>query len=131
MLFYGAAALGMGILCAGLSGNIAFAAAFLVGLGMGAEVETMGYMISRYFGLRAFGTAYGHAFGAFMISGAAGVTLMGVGYDHFHSYAVPLAGFCVAMIVVVLLLMRLGPYEFGAEPLPIAPITPSQLPNET
>ena len=100
ILFYGAATLGIGILCAGLSGNIAFVAAFLVGLGMGAEVETMGYMISRYFGLRAFGTAYGHTFGAFMISGAAGVTLMGVGYDHFHSYAGPLAGFCAAMILV-------------------------------
>jgi len=131
MLFYGAAALGMGILCAGLSGNIAFAAAFLVGLGMGAEVETMGYMISRYFGLRAFGTAYGHAFGAFMISGAAGVALMGAGYDHFHSYAAPLAGFCGAMLLVLILLTRLGPYEFGVEPEAIAPIQPAELPSES
>jgi hypothetical protein len=97
---------------------------------MGAEVETMGYMISRYFGLRAFGIAYGHAFGAFMISGAAGVTLMGVGYDHFHSYAVPLAGFCGAMILVLILLTRLGPYGFGVEPETIPPIEPAQLPSE-
>ena len=67
ILFYGATALGMAILCAGRIGNVALAASFLVGLGMGAEVETMGYMISRYFGLLAFGTAYGHAFAAFMI----------------------------------------------------------------
>jgi len=131
ILFYGGAALGMGILCVGLSGNIAFVAAFLVGLGMGAEVETMGYMISRYFGLRAFGTAYGHAFGAFMISGAAGVTLMGAGYDHFHSYAAPLAGFCAAMILVLILLARLGPYEFGVETESILPIEPAQLPSES
>ena len=58
ILFYGATALGMAILCAGNSGTIAFVASFLVGCGIGAEVETMGYMISRYFGLRAFGTAY-------------------------------------------------------------------------
>ena len=59
ILFYGATTLGMAILWAGSSGTPALAATFLVGLGMGAEVETMGYMISRYFGLRAFGTAFG------------------------------------------------------------------------
>lgn len=129
ILFYGGAALGMAILSAGISGDIAFVAVFLVGLGTGAEVETMGYMISRYFGLRAFGTAYGYAFGAFMISGAAGVTLMGAGYDHFHSYAVPLAGFSGAMILVLILLARLGPYEYGVEPGTILSTDPAQLPS--
>ncbi|HEX2970681.1 MAG TPA: MFS transporter, partial [Tepidisphaeraceae bacterium] len=85
ILFYGATTLGMGILCGGSAGTLALFGAFLSGLGMGAEVEVMGYMISRYFGLRAFGSAYGHAFGAFMISGALGVLLMGAGYDRFHS----------------------------------------------
>jgi MFS family permease len=131
IVFYGTAAVGMGILCAGIGGNVAFVAAFLVGLGMGAEVETMGYMISRYFGLRAFGTAYGHAFGAFMISGAAGVTLMGAGYDHFHSYAAPLAGFCAAMILVLILLTRLGPYAFGVEAETIPAMEPVQVPSES
>jgi predicted MFS family arabinose efflux permease len=131
ILFYGGTALGMGILATGTGGNIAFVAAFLVGLGMGAEVETMGYMVSRYFGLRAFGTAYGHVFGAFMIAGAAGVTLMGAGYDHWHSYALPLAGFCGAMILVLVLLTRLGPYEFGVEPEMLAAMEPAQVPSES
>jgi MFS family permease len=113
ILFYGATTLGMAILCAGNSGTPALAASFLVGLGMGAEVETMGYMISRYFGLRAFGAAYGHAFGAFMLAGAAGVLLMGEGFDRFHSYTVPLAAFCGAMVLTLLLLSRLGPYRYG------------------
>lgn len=131
ILFYGGTALGMGILATGTGGNIAFVAAFLVGLGMGAEVETMGYMVSRYFGLRAFGTAYGHVFGAFMIAGAAGVTLMGAGYDHWHSYTLPLAGFCGAMILVLVLLTRLGPYEFGVEPEVLAAMEPVQVPSES
>lgn len=114
ILFYGATALGIGILCAGTSGPLALVASFLVGLGMGAEVESMAYMITRYFGLAAFGTAYGHAFGAFMLSGAAGVFLMGAGYDRFHSYTVPLAGLCGAMVLALILLTRLGPYRFGA-----------------
>ena len=116
ILFYSATALGIAILCSGISGNLALAAAFLVGLGMGAEVETMGYMISRYFGLHAFGTAYGFAFAAFMISGSAGVLLMGAGYDRFHSYTVPLAVLGVAMVLALILLTRLGQYRFGVEP---------------
>ncbi len=128
ILFYGATALGLAMLWAGGSGTPALAASFLIGLGMGAEVETMGYMISRYFGLRAFGTAFGLVFGAFMLAGAAGVLLMGAGYDRFHSYTVPLAAFCAAMLLALLLLSRLGPYRYGAtrevspplEPVPVS-----------
>ena len=44
----------------------------------------MGFMISRHFGLVAFGAAaYGVAFCAFMISGSAGVFLMGAGTTAF------------------------------------------------
>jgi predicted MFS family arabinose efflux permease len=113
MLFYGASAVGMATLLTGASGNMALAAAFLVGLGMGAEVELIGYMLSRYFGLRAFGSAFGHAFGAFMLAGAAGTLLMGAGFDRTHSYTAPLAGFCIAMVFALGLLTRLGPYRYG------------------
>jgi cyanate permease len=129
IVFYGLAALGMAILCVGNSGNAALAASFLVGLGMGAEVETMGYMISRYFGLAAFGTAYGHAFGAYMLSGAAGVLLMGAGYDRFHSYTLPLAGFCGAMVLTLILLTRLGPYRYGVESEANQTMEPIQVPS--
>ena len=113
MLFYGASAVGMATLWAGVSGNMALAAAFLIGLGMGAEVEVMGYMLSRYFGLRAFGSAFGHVFGAFMLAGAAGTLLMGVGFDLTHSYTAPLACFCIAILLSLGLLTRLGPYRYG------------------
>jgi MFS family permease len=129
ILFYGATALGMAILCAGNAGNIALVASFLIGLGIGAEIETMGYMISRYFGLASFGAAYGHAFGAYMLSGAAGVLLMGAGYDHFHSYTVPLAVFCVAILITLLLLTRLGPYRYGVETEPNRPIQSMEIPS--
>jgi MFS family permease len=129
ILFYGATAVGMAILSAGNIGNIALVASFLVGCGMGAEVETMGYMISRYFGLRAFGTAYGHAFGSYMLAGAAGVLLMGAGYDRFHSYTVPLAGFCGAMLVTLILLTRLGPYRYGVEAESDQPMKPLEVPS--
>jgi MFS family permease len=129
ILFYSATALGIAILCTGTKGTLALVAAFLVGLGMGAEVESMGYMTSRYFGLAAFGTAYGHAFGAFMIAGAAGVYLMGAGYDRFHSYTVPLAGLGAAMVLALILLTRLGPYRYGVEAETIQAIKPIEVPS--
>jgi MFS family permease len=129
ILFFGATALGISMLCAGINGNLALVASFLVGLGMGAEVESMGYMISRYFGLHAFGTAYGHAFGAFMISGSAGVLLMGAGYDRFHSYTVPLAALCVAMVLALILLTRLGQYRYGVEPETNQSMKPLDVPS--
>jgi MFS family permease len=116
IFFYGATALGIIMLWAGFDGNLALVASFLAGLGMGAEVETMGYMISRYFGLRSFGTAYGCAFAAFMISGSTGVLLMGFGYDRFHSYTVPIGALGVAMILALILLTRLGQYQYQPEP---------------
>jgi MFS family permease len=129
MLFYGATTVGIAILCGAHLGSVALFASFLVGLGMGAEVESMGYMVSRYFGLRVFGTAYGYTFAAFMISGSAGVLLMGLGYDRFHSYTVPLAGFCAAMVVALALLTRLGPYRYGVEAETNQPTKPQQVPS--
>jgi MFS family permease len=115
IFFFGASATGMALLWMGSAGNIALAAAFLVGLGMGAEVDIIGYMVSRYFGLRAFGTAFGYSFGAFVLAGAVGTLLMSAGFDWTHSYTVPLAWFFAAMVVAIGLLTRLGPYRYAAE----------------
>jgi hypothetical protein len=90
----------------------------------------MAYMITRYFGLAAFGTAYGHAFGAFMIAGSAGVFLMGAGYDRFHSYTVPLACLCGAMVLALVLLATLGPYRYGVEAKPTHSIEPMEVPTD-
>ncbi len=41
---------------------------------------------------------------------------MGAGYDRFHSYTVPLGALGAAMVLALILLTRLGPYRYGAEP---------------
>jgi MFS family permease len=128
MLFFGATTVGLAMLSTGMHGDLTLLAAFLVGLGTGAEVETLGFMISRYFGLRSFGTAYGVAFGAFMTAGSVGVLLMGAGYDHFHSYTIALLGLTAAMVATLLLLALLGPYRFVAEPRHESP-APLELPD--
>lgn len=77
--FFCGAAAGIGVLLFGATGKIALGAAFLIGMGMGAEGDIIAYSLSRYFGLKAFGTAYGYAFGTFVLAGAFGTLLMGVG----------------------------------------------------
>lgn len=112
MCFSGGAALGTVLLLLG-HGAAAFAGALLVGLGMGAEGDLIAYLTSRYFGLKAFGELYGYAFGIFVLAGACGALLMGIGFDKTGSYTVPLLGFLAAIIVAVILFGRLGPYRYG------------------
>src|SRR5581483_1612304 len=52
--FFCGATLGLLLMWTAVTGTAAFVAAFLVGLGMGAEGDIIAYLISRYFGLRAF-----------------------------------------------------------------------------
>ncbi|MDQ6827074.1 MAG: MFS transporter [Candidatus Eremiobacteraeota bacterium] len=111
-LFFGGAALGIALLWAGSSTYVAFLAALLVGMGMGAEVDIIAYLTSRYFGMRALGTAFGVGFGSYVLAGAVGVYLIGAGFDATHSYSIPLAGFFIAMLLAIALLFRLGPYRY-------------------
>ena len=78
---------------------------------MGAEGDIIAYLVSRYFGLRAFGEIYGYAFAAFTLGGVVGPLLMGVGFDSMGSYRLVLGVFVVATLIAAGLMTRLGPYR--------------------
>jgi cyanate permease len=107
------AAIGMLMLWTGRGAASALTAAFLVGLAMGAEIDIVAFLMSRYFGLRSLGTCVAVGFGGFILAGGIGVFLMGAGFDATGSYALPLAGFSIAMVVAALLMTGLGPYRFA------------------
>jgi MFS family permease len=109
--FFGAAALGIGLLWLGTT-TLAFAGAFLVGLGLGAEVDIIAYLTSRYFGLRAFGQIYSWAFAAFALAGALGPLIMGASFDRTGSYRGALVTFLAVTLVAGVLMTRLGPYRY-------------------
>jgi len=111
LCFFCGAALGLLLLWSGVTGTVAFIAAFLVGLGMGAEGDIIAYLISRYFGLRAFSEIYGYAFGAFTLGGVFGPLLMGKGFDATGSYNLGLGVFVVATLLAAGLMTQLGPYR--------------------
>lgn len=112
MCLFGAAACGIALLRTGAESGLLFPAVFLIGLGMGAEVDIIAYLVGRYFGLRAFGEVYGYAFASYVLAGALGPWLMGVGFDRFASYGSILVGFLLATLLAVVLMSRLGPYRF-------------------
>jgi MFS family permease len=114
ILLFSGVAVGISLLWTGAGGTLALLAAFLVGLGMGAEADIIAYLTSRYFGLRSFGEIYGYLFASFTLAGALGPVLMGVGFDHLGSYRAPLLFFLAATLVATALLTRLGPYVYRA-----------------
>jgi MFS family permease len=122
---FAASGLGIALLLLG-NGPTAFAGAFLVGLGLGAEVDLIPYLTSRYFGLLDFGKVYSSAFAAFALAGALGPLIMGTGFDRTGSYRDPLIFFLVAVVVAAVLMTRLGPYRFRApQPLEIQRFLPA------
>lgn len=97
LMFAGVAG-GLALLIAGMG----YPAAVLVGLGLGAEIDVMPYLVSRYFGMRSFGEIYGLIFASFTVGIAAGPYLMGAGFDATRSYTMPLIGLVGLMAVVIL-----------------------------
>lgn len=100
-------ALGVATLLASSDPALTTFGAVLVGLGLGAEVDLIGYLQSRYFGLRAFGQIYGYLFAVFTVGTGLGPFVMGATYDAFGSYRPALMGFVCVLGCAAWLLLRL------------------------
>ena len=111
-LLFAAVAIGIAFLGLGHAIWSACIAAVLVGLGIGAEVDIIAYLTSRYFGLRSYGAIFGWIWAVFGVSGGLGAYLMGFGFDKTGSYVVPLSGFFCASLAATLLIATLGPYRY-------------------
>lgn len=106
-------ALGVLVLLSSADPKVTAAGAVLVGLGLGAEVDLIGYLQSRYFGLRAFGQVYGYLFAIFTVGAAIGPFVMGATFDVFGSYRPTLMAFFVVLAgaaVAMLQMPRAYPY---------------------
>jgi len=109
-------ALGVLVLLSSADAKVTAAGAVLVGLGLGAEVDLIGYLQSRYFGLRAFGQVYGYLFAIFTVGAALGPFLMGATFDMFGSYRPTLMAFFVVLLGAALAMLRMPrAYPYPAE----------------
>lgn len=101
---------GLAMLALGASGATAFAASLLIGLGIGAELDFMSYLVSRYLGQRAYGRIYGLMYAAFAMGASVGPIVMGCIRDARGSYDVALWILCIATIIALIPFSRLGSY---------------------
>jgi MFS family permease len=108
--FFLSAALGVLLLAADLS---PFYGTMLCGLGIGAEVDLMAFLVSRYFGIRAFGAIYGLMFAIFSFGVGLGPFLMSAAHDFMHSYVPAMIVFEFALLAAISLLLPLGRYRFA------------------
>ena len=103
-------------LAGGASGTSAIVAAGFVGLLVGAEIDVLGFVVKRYFGLRRYGTIYGVLFAVFQLGGAIGVLAIGRMREASGDYTGGLLALAAACVGAALLFALLGPYRFGHEP---------------
>jgi MFS family permease len=94
-------------------------AAALIGVGAGGEAAITPYLLTRYFGLRAFSTLYGLTWTFYAAAGATGPVILGRAFDATGSYTsllVVLAG-ALALAATMNLLLPKYPSS-SALPLP-------------
>jgi MFS family permease len=72
-------------------------AAALIGVGAGGEAAITPYLLTRYFGLRAFSTLYGLTWTFYAAAGAIGPVILGRAFDSTGSYASLLAILAAAL----------------------------------
>ena len=90
-------------------------AAALIGIGAGGEAATTPYLLTRYFGLRAFSTLYGLTWTFYAAAGAIGPVILGQAFDATGSYASLLVILAAALGVAAVtnLLLPSYPESFG------------------
>jgi MFS family permease len=93
--------------------DLAIGAALLIGFAMGAEVDLIAYLVSRYFGLRHFGVINGCGYAAYNAGAAISPFLIGTLFSLTGTYALALeitAGLCA---LAGLSLLTLGAYPLS------------------
>jgi MFS family permease len=101
------AAMGLFLLARANSFPAGCLGAGLIGIGAGGEAAITPYLLTRYFGLRAFATLYGLTWTFYAAAGAIGPVILGRAFDSTGSYAsllVALAG-ATALAAAILLLL--------------------------
>jgi hypothetical protein len=86
-VFFAAPILGVVLLVVGAGSGVApYVAAVLIGLALGAEMDLMAFIVSRYFGLKSFGEIFGYLFAIFSLGASVGPIAMGMSFDLTGSY---------------------------------------------
>lgn len=101
--------------CLLLTGEITYATALaaivMISLAAGMEVDLMGYLIARYFGMRAYSGLFGTIYVAFMLGAGFGPLLFGHMFDTRSNYDAVLLVAAASLAAGALMLLTLGRYR--------------------
>lgn len=87
-----------------------YGAVVMVGLGQGAEIDIVAFMIARYFGLRSYATIYALSTVAISLGIALGASLIGRAYDYFGDYDAAIAAASASFALAAVLYLMMGRY---------------------
>lgn len=109
--------IGASLLLLTLHGSLpaAAAAVLITGLTLGAELDLVAYLTSRYFGLQNFGLLFGTIGGLITLAGALTPLAMNMVYDSTASYAGALWAYLPICLVSAALFLSLGAYPKPGE----------------
>ena len=94
-----------------LSYGTALLSVVLLGVAAGMEYDLLAYLVSRYFGIRAYAGIYGCLYAFFASGSGFGPALFGWAYETTGTYNAALYGAMWAFIGCSLGLLLLGPYR--------------------
>jgi MFS family permease len=113
-VFFAGMIVGIGTLATAQTVHAALFATIMLGLGLGVEADLVGFLVSRYFGTRAFGSLFGLSFASFMLGSSLGPIFMGAMFDLTRSYTQPLIVLMGCAAVAGAGLLTMGAYDFPA-----------------
>lgn len=93
-----------------IEGPLAGLAILLIGVGLGAEIDVVAYMVARYFGIRSFSTLYGMTVFFIAFSGAVGASMLGIAFDRHGNYDSALLGIAASFMAAGCIYLLLGRY---------------------
>ena len=98
-----------GIVALAIAGpSVAPLSAFAIGFALGAEVDLIGYLTVRYFGLAHYGRRYGVLYGAFILGTGFSPLLISSIAEHFGGYR-PALWTCGSLVTIAALLLVTAP----------------------
>lgn len=103
---------GVGVLGVAVDRSGFIVGTILVGLGLGAEVDLLSYMLAKRFGMRAFGVSHGVLISIFAAGAGIGPFAMTAIYDYGGGYSNGLILFAAALVLSAFAIVGLKPYGF-------------------
>ena len=101
-----------GVLALALLGSVvAVPAAFVIGFSVGAEVDLIGYLVARYFGMHAYGQIYGRQYSTFLIATGLSPVILGAVRDATGTYTASLFTAAAFMVISAALFAKLRKFE--------------------